>query len=77
MTTGKKLSGEKLRDLREKRELSLFEVSLKCGVNPSTISHIETDKVKNVRFTTVRKIAQAFEMSIEAFLKEVEIVTQG
>lgn len=77
MMTGKKLAGEKLRDLREKRTLSLFDVSVKCGVNPSTLSKIEGDKVKNVRFSTIRKVAHAFDMTPEAFLKEVEIVTQN
>jgi transcriptional regulator with XRE-family HTH domain len=50
--------GAQLRDARERALLTQEELAARAGVQPFTISRIETDKVEP-RFSTIRKLAQA------------------
>ena len=53
--------GTKLRALRERALLTQEELGARAGVQPLTISRIETDKVEP-RYTTIRKLARALGM---------------
>lgn len=59
--------GEFLRSLREKNKLTLKELSEKSGVGPSTISDIETGTSTNPRMTTLKKLANALNVSVNTF----------
>jgi transcriptional regulator with XRE-family HTH domain len=50
--------GAQLREAREQRLLTQEELAARAGVQPFTISRIETDKVEP-RFRTIRKLAEA------------------
>ncbi len=50
--------GTQLRAARERALLTQAELSARAGVQPLTISRIETDKVEP-RYSTIRRIAKA------------------
>ncbi len=50
--------GTQLRAARERALLTQEELGTRAGVQPLTISRIETDKVEP-RYSTIRKLAQA------------------
>jgi transcriptional regulator with XRE-family HTH domain len=50
--------GTQLRTARERALLTQEELGTRAGVQPLTISRIETDKVEP-RYSTIRKIAKA------------------
>jgi transcriptional regulator with XRE-family HTH domain len=50
--------GTQLRAARERALLTQVELGAQAGVQPLTISRIETDKVEP-RYSTIRKIAKA------------------
>lgn len=74
MTSGKKIDGAKLRDLREKALVSASRLAMKSGVNATTILNIEKGKEGHVRFDTITKIASGLGLSPQDFLAAVEIV---
>jgi len=53
--------GAQLREAREQALLTQEELAARAGVQPFTISRIETDKVEP-RFSTIRKVAKALDM---------------
>ncbi len=53
--------GAQLREARERELLTQEELAARAGVQPFTISRIETDKVEP-RFSTIRKLAKALDM---------------
>lgn len=53
--------GAQLREARERALLTQEELAARAGVQPLTISRIETDKVEP-RFSTIRKIAKALDV---------------
>ena len=53
--------GAQLREAREQALLTQEELAARAGVQPFTISRIETDKVEP-RFSTIRKLAKALDM---------------
>ncbi len=57
-----KLPG-RLMDLREERMWTQGELSEHSGVSPATINKIENDHIERPRFSTVRKLARALEVS--------------
>lgn len=71
MTSGKTISGTKLHELREKRLLSAYELSVKSGLHGATILKIERSPASNCHFGTLRKLAEAFGMKPEEFLEAV------
>lgn len=54
----------KLKKLREKRALSLTDLSEKSGVNRVTIHRIETGKQKPMP-RTIRKLSEALQVDVE------------
>jgi DNA-binding XRE family transcriptional regulator len=59
--------GTQLRAAREQALLTQEELGTQAGVQPLTISRIETDKVEP-RFSTIRKLAKALGMEPTALL---------
>jgi transcriptional regulator with XRE-family HTH domain len=57
-----RISGNKLRQLREKRLLSLRELAARADLTPATIHHIECGKTKLPRGRTVRQLAEALDV---------------
>jgi transcriptional regulator with XRE-family HTH domain len=53
--------GAQLREAREQALLTQEELAARAGLQPFTISRIETDKVEP-RFSTIRKLAKALDM---------------
>lgn len=64
--------GAKIRKLREERGLSLADVSEKTGLNPGTLSRLESGKVANPGVLTLMSIAEALGVSVLAFLDDEE-----
>lgn len=57
-----RISGEKLREVRDRRLLSQRELAEKAGLSPTTILKLEDDRVKEPHPRTIRKLAQALEV---------------
>ena len=57
-----RISGEKLRRVRDKRLLSQRELAEKAGLSPTTILKLETGKVDDPHPRTIRKLARALEV---------------
>jgi transcriptional regulator with XRE-family HTH domain len=57
-----RISGEKLRRVRDERLLSQRELAEKAGLSPTTILKLEADRVDDPHPRTVRKLAQALEV---------------
>ncbi|MHB9052877.1 MAG: helix-turn-helix domain-containing protein [Thermoleophilia bacterium] len=62
--------GERLRDLREARELSQEAFAYKAGLDRTYISGIERGK-RNLAIRNIEKIAQALDISISELMKGV------
>jgi len=60
--------GAQLREAREQALLTQEELAARAGVQPFTISRIETDKVEP-RFRTIRKLAKALDMDPRALTR--------
>jgi transcriptional regulator with XRE-family HTH domain len=54
-----RISGEKLRKVRDQRLLSQRELAEKAGLSPTTILKLEADRVGEPHPRTVRKLAEA------------------
>jgi transcriptional regulator with XRE-family HTH domain len=57
-----RISGEKLREVRDRRLLSQRELAEKAGLSPTTILKLEAERVAEPHPRTVRKLAQALEV---------------
>ena len=57
-----RISGEKLREARDRRLLSQRELAEKAGLSPTTILKLEAERVAEPHPRTVRKLAQALEV---------------
>lgn len=60
-----KLFGEKLRQLREERGLTLHELAQQAGLHQSTISRLETDLHRRPHMETFILLARGFGVSIQ------------
>ena len=63
--------GEKIRNLRKQKNMSLRELAQITGLSNTTLGDLEKD-VKNPSLDTLEKIAVAFEMSPAELLKETD-----
>ncbi len=54
-----RISGEKLRAVRDQRLLSQRELAERAGLSPTTILKLEADRVEDPHPRTVRKLAAA------------------
>ncbi len=70
-------TGEFLRSLRDKNNLTLKELADKSGVGPSTISDIETGTSMNPRMGTLKKLADALDVSVNDFFNDGENKTSS
>jgi transcriptional regulator with XRE-family HTH domain len=57
-----RISGEKLRGVRDRRLLSQRELAERAGLSPTTILKLEAGRVEDPHPRTVRKLAQALEV---------------
>ena len=60
--------GKKIKELREKRDMSQGDVAKKIGVHPSYISQIERG-VQNVSLKGMERLAKVFNVPINTLLK--------
>jgi transcriptional regulator with XRE-family HTH domain len=56
-----------LRELREERDLSQFELAVKTGVTPGTIANWERGK-SEPKATHLRRLAEVFGVSMDVIL---------
>ena len=63
--------GEKIRNLRKQKNMSLRELAQITGLSKTTLGDLEKD-VKNPSLDTLEKIEVAFEMSPAELLKETD-----
>ena len=63
--------GEKIRNLRKQKNMSLRELAQITGLSKTTLGDLEKD-VKNPSLDTLEKIAVAFKMSPAELLKETD-----
>ena len=61
--------GQKIKKWRTERGLTQEGLARKADISYTTFVKIETDVVKNPSVETVKKIAQAFEITIDALIK--------
>jgi transcriptional regulator with XRE-family HTH domain len=64
MAGGKEL-GDRVMDLRRARGQTQEELAKKAGTSPTTISNLESGKIKNPQRRTLRRIAAALGVSVE------------
>jgi transcriptional regulator with XRE-family HTH domain len=57
-----------VRALRKEKELSQRQLALAVGMNQSTINELETDVIRDMRLSTVGKLAKALEVEISDLL---------
>jgi transcriptional regulator with XRE-family HTH domain len=65
---------DRLAELREKRGLTLRELSRMSGVSPDTINQIELGH-RRPRPSTLRKLARALDIDIEDFFEDEELTS--
>src|SRR5215203_1380400 len=56
--------GERVFELRDARGWSQVELAERAGINPATVTHVETGKVQP-RLGTLRRLARAFGVDVE------------
>lgn len=59
--------GETLKKLRNKKSLTLEDISFKTGLSVSYISCLERDK-RNINFSTLEKIAKAISVPLPVII---------
>jgi transcriptional regulator with XRE-family HTH domain len=65
-----RISGEKLRRIRDERLLSQRELAEKAGLSPTTILKLEAGRVEDPHPRTVRKLADALEVEPRALIAD-------
>lgn len=68
--------GNKIKHLREEAKMTLKQLSDNTGVGQSTISDIETGKAKNPKMTTLKKIADYFNVSVDELMKSESVTKE-
>lgn len=56
--------GSKVRALRKERELSTYQLATMASVTQTTISHLETNKLRSPKYSTLVSIANALNVSV-------------
>jgi transcriptional regulator with XRE-family HTH domain len=59
--------GDRIRQLRERRELTQVQLAEKAGLPAATISHFETD-IRTPGTTTLQRLAEALEVTVDYLL---------
>ncbi|HZJ85151.1 MAG TPA: helix-turn-helix transcriptional regulator [Syntrophomonadaceae bacterium] len=60
--------GKLMRDIREKKNLSQFELYELTGIKPEYISKVENNIYPNVGIVNLAKIADALECKVDDFM---------
>ena len=60
---------QRLQELLDQRSMKWSDLALLIGLNPKTISSMKSQLV-NPSFTTVKKIAEALDVSLDEFIKD-------
>lgn len=60
--------GTRLKELREKQELTQLDLEIQSGINRTEISRIENGQ-KNIEFLTIVKLAIALNIDLKDFFK--------
>lgn len=66
--------GDRIASLRSRRGITQAELGELCGWADSRIGAYERNEVKKPRRSSIIKIAEAFHMTYEEFMKGVDIV---
>lgn len=53
----------RIRELREKAEMTQHELSVKCDLQLSTLRNIEKNRVSNIKTSTLFKLKEVFNLS--------------
>ncbi len=56
--------GYKIKELREKRNMTQEELAVKSGISRATISMLENDATKEVMISTLRALANALDTTV-------------
>ncbi|MYL54334.1 helix-turn-helix domain-containing protein [Pontibacillus yanchengensis] len=64
------MNGEKIKDLRTKRGLSLTELSRESGVSKSYLSFLERGMQQNPSIEVIEKIAHALKVDVHTVLTD-------
>ncbi|MDV3519258.1 LexA family protein [Lentilactobacillus otakiensis] len=66
--------GNKVRELRTSKRISIRQLALQAGISPSYLSRLENGKIKNrVKLTTVEKIAKGLRVPTYVFAQAAGI----
>jgi HTH-type transcriptional regulator, competence development regulator len=60
--------GTRLKELREKQQLTQLDLEIQSGINRTEISRIENGQ-KNIEFLTIVKLAIALDVDVKDFFK--------
>ncbi|MCH3962651.1 MAG: helix-turn-helix domain-containing protein [Clostridium sp.] len=63
---------ENLRKLRQKYKLSINKLATLSGINKSTISEIENEKISNPSRNTLEKLSSALKISVDDLLGNIK-----
>lgn len=61
--------GFKIKQLRERKNLSQPELSEKLGISPAALSNIENDKTQKIDFQLMDKVCKEFKVGFDYFIK--------
>lgn len=57
----------RIKELMEERQLTMYALSKKAGINQSTLINLKAGRIKVVSFETICKIADALDVSLDEF----------
>jgi transcriptional regulator with XRE-family HTH domain len=63
------VNGNRIRELRERRQWSQLTLSCNAGVTQCTISRLESGRLTHARWATLRRLAGALEAPIESVVE--------
>jgi len=69
--------GKRIKELRQKKNLSLTELADRAGIAKSYLSYIERNLQKNPSIQFLEKIAQVLEVDVETLLGEENLIKGG
>lgn len=69
--------GNKIRELRQKKHWSQYDLAQESGVNRASIQLIETDKVRKIPYGTLTALALALDIAADELHKEADIIQPG
>jgi transcriptional regulator with XRE-family HTH domain len=64
-----RISGDRLRKVRDKRLLSQRELAERAGLSPTTILKLESGRVDEPHPRTIRKLAEALEVDPDELVR--------